>query len=244
MVEGDYPSGGTHRSEAPVEPSISMAPLDAGSPIMSSASSKTSNAATDQPKTEKPKNYTDQLKQDFDTIFESLSLSLPVNKAFLRSRWLDQILWMEAKAAQCRNNYQRLRLITILGGVIVPILVTLDLNDTRAQDHLKRLTIALSGAVAVTAAIEEFFQYGKRWYNYRRAAESLKAQGWHFFQLSGPYRQFEQHDGAFRAFAENIEEIIQRDVEIYVTQNQQEDQEKGQQSSKDKSNDDESHPVE
>jgi Protein of unknown function (DUF4231) len=106
--------------------------------------------------------------------------------------------------------------------VIVPILVTLNLNDQRIENYVKQATICISGAVAVTAAIEEFFQYGKRWYNYRRAAESLKSQGWHFFQLSGPYRQFNDHNEAFKAFAEHTEDIIKRDVETYVTQSQQE----------------------
>jgi hypothetical protein len=98
---------------------------------------------------------------------------------------------------------------------------------------LKGATIVLSGIVAVSSAVEEFFHYGERWYNYRRSAESLKAQGWQFFQLSGHYRPYKSHEEAFVVFADQVEEIIQRDVEVYVTQvarekKQTEEQEKAQ----------------
>lgn len=221
------------RTEAPVEPLTSPAPLTLDSPdanttaqasVTTPLASPVASPATTVPPTQpttQSQSYTEQLKQEFSTIFDSLTLSSPVHKAFLKSRWLDQILWMESKSSQCRDRHFRLRLITIIGGVIVPILVTLNLNDQRIENTVKQATIGISGAVAITAAIEEFFQYGKRWYNYRRAAESLKAQGWHFFQLSGPYRDFTDHNAAFKTFAENIEDIIQRDVETYVTQPQQ-----------------------
>jgi hypothetical protein len=165
-------------------------------------------------------NYTDQLKHEFNTIFATLALS-SVQTAFLKSRWLDQVLWMENKSASCRDRHFRLRLVTIVGGVIVPILVTLNLGNQKAQNALKATTIGISGLVAVTSAVEEFFQYGKRWYSYRRAAESLKAEGWQFFQLSGPYRTYTTHKDAFITFVDHIEDIIQRDVEVYVTQSQQ-----------------------
>ncbi|MDX2217102.1 MAG: DUF4231 domain-containing protein [Oculatellaceae cyanobacterium bins.114] len=233
MSDGD-------RTENPISTSIGSAPLDSASLSSGASSPASGNSSSSTPfnpiKTNKPKNYTDQLKDDFNAIFESLKLLSPVNAAFLRSRWLDQILWMEAKSSQCRDRHFRLRLATIIGGVIVPILVTLNVGNDRIQGYIKNGTILLSGGVAVTAAIEEFFQYGKRWYNYRRSAESLKAQGWHFFQLSGPYRTFTDHNEAFRTFAENIEEIIQHDVETYVTQNQQEKQGQGQQSVQDSNN--------
>jgi hypothetical protein len=31
-------------------------------------------------------------------------------KRFLRSRWLDQLSWLEGKAKQCQQRYYRLRL--------------------------------------------------------------------------------------------------------------------------------------
>ena len=159
--------------------------------------------------------YREFLKEDFGQLFNMLELN-DRQRHFLQSRWLDQVLWMEKKASQSRDRHYRLRLTAIVLGVIVPVLVGVDFGKF---DQAKRgVTIAFSVVVAASAAIEEFFHYGERWNHYRRTVESLKTQGWQFSQLSGPYNKFPTHKAAFGNFADQVEEIIQRDVEIYVTQ--------------------------
>jgi hypothetical protein len=86
------------------------------------------------------------------------------------------------------------------------------------QKVVKLLTVALSAIVTSSAAIDEFFGFSDRWYSYRRSVELLKSQGWQFFQLSGAYQEYKSHEMAFPVFAERIEAIIQRDVEVYVTE--------------------------
>lgn len=161
--------------------------------------------------------YTDQLKQEFSAMFENLNLT-PLQKQFLRSRWLDQILWMEGRAGRTQKFYYRLRLTTIVGGVIIPALVSLNINNQNAATALRWFTFGFSQIVAVSAATEQFFNYGERWRHYRRSVESLKTQGWQFFQLSGPYENYTSHEEAFRVFAGQVEDIIQKDVEVYSTQ--------------------------
>ena len=163
--------------------------------------------------------YTEFLKEDFKDLFEQLELT-QVQRKFLQSRWLDQVLWMEKKANLCRDRHYRLRLSAIILGVIVPILIGINVGDNnpRLRNAKEALTIGLSAIVAVSAAVEEFFHYGERWYHYRRTVESLKTYGWQFSQLSGRYANFPNHQEAFRDFSNQIEEIIQRDVEVYVTQ--------------------------
>lgn len=63
--------------------------------------------------------YREWLKQDLSGLIETLSLS-DLQKHFMRSRWLDQVLWMEGMTDQARDRYYALRLITIVGGLIVP----------------------------------------------------------------------------------------------------------------------------
>lgn len=165
----------------------------------------------------KKNDYAEFLKQDFGALFAQLELD-DVQRHFLRSRWLDQVLWMEKKAAFCRDWHYRLRLTAIVLGVIVPILVGIEFENNALSKTKRYITIGLSGMVAVSAAVEEFFHYGQRWQHYRRTVESLKTQGWQFSQLSGGYRDFPSHTVAFPVFSDQIEELIQRDVEVYVTQ--------------------------
>ncbi|MBE8998733.1 DUF4231 domain-containing protein [Nostoc sp. LEGE 12447] len=182
----------------------------------------------------KKDSYQEFLKEDFNKLFEGMNLG-DGQKHFLRSRWLDQVLWMEGKANLSRDRHYFLRITTIIGGVILPALVSLNINtnstlqvNERSRNIIIWSTFGLSQIVAISAAIEEFFHYGERWRHYRRTVESLKTQGWQFSQLTGPYRDYTSHQQAFNLFAGNVEDVIQRDVEIYSTQVIQEKKEEKQ----------------
>lgn len=164
-----------------------------------------------------PKNTPDheQLRMDMDKLIAMLELP-ELNKQFLRARWLDQLLWMENKAWSAVRWYYTLRLTTIVGGVIVPALVSLNLGENAAA-VIRWLTFAISLLVALSAAVEEFFHYGERWRHYRRTAELLKSEGWQFFELSGPYAN-QTHAQAYPAFAARVEEFSRHEVEVYITQ--------------------------
>jgi hypothetical protein len=161
------------------------------------------------------KAYRDALKADFDTMIGELRLS-ELRRRFLRARWLDQLLWVEDRADYNRRRYFFWRLITIIGGVIVPALVTVNLNGT-AGPGLTWATFAISLLVAVSAAVEGFFRYGERWRHYRRTAELLKTEGWQFLQLTGHYRRHAAHALAYPLFASRVEDILQQDVDAYIT---------------------------
>jgi hypothetical protein len=155
--------------------------------------------------------YREFLQQELGSLIDTLDLS-DLQKRFLRSRWLDQVLWMEGRADETRIWYYRLRLATIIGGVLIPVFVSLDMS------FLRYVSIILGIVVAISAAVEEFFHYGERWRHYRRTVELLKIEGWKFFQLSGSYSRYENHREAYPVFAARVEEIIQSDVDVYITE--------------------------
>ncbi|MTJ48433.1 DUF4231 domain-containing protein [Dolichospermum sp. UHCC 0259] len=187
--------------------------------------------------------YREFLKKDFGEIFDTLKLP-DLQRKFLNSRWLDQVLWMEAQAGKARNRYYTARIITIVGGIILPALVSLNFNNGKVRDILVLGTFGLSQVVAISAAVEEFFHYGERWRHYRRTVESLKTQGWQFFQLTGSYVIYKTHEEAFTSFAGQVEEIIQRDVEIYATQVVQEKKREDKNNENSINNDDQSDQLE
>ena len=170
----------------------------------------------DYPQQLKQVDYRQQLEQELGEMIDALDLS-ELQRHFLRSRWLDQVLWMEGRADRARDWYYRLRLTTIIGGVIIPALVSLNISGVVAS-VVGWITFGLSLVVAISAAVEEFFHYGDRWRHYRRTVEWLKTEGWQFFQLSGPYQPYESPAEAYPDFAARVEDVIQRDVEMYITQ--------------------------
>lgn len=167
--------------------------------------------------------YCERLKQDMSSLIDTLDLS-DLQKRFLRSRWLDQVVWMEDKTAEAQKWYYLLRLTSIVGGVILPALVSLDTScggTTKLSwtpPYINFITFIISLLVAISLAIEEFFNYGERWRHYRRTVESLKIEGWEFFQLSGGYKDFQNHNEAYQSFAARVEDILRHDVDAYISE--------------------------
>jgi Protein of unknown function (DUF4231) len=149
-------------------------------------------------------------------------------KDYVRDRWLGQIRWMDRKAKAAQKRYYALRLVTIVGGVVVPALVSLNVRQSHIAAGIGWTTFAVSLLVALSAAVEEFFHYGDRWRNYRLTAELLKAHGWQFAELAGVYVAYPTHEAAFRAFAGNVEGLFEHEAERYVTKVVQERQPKAQ----------------
>ena len=169
--------------------------------------------------------YQHYLKQEMSTLIELIDLS-ELQKRFMKSRWLDQVLWLEGRATKSRNRHYSLRLITIIGGVIVPALVSVNsanVRNLRLREIFGWTAFGLSQAVAISAAVEELFHYGENYRRYRNSAEAMKIEGWQFFQLSGPYQEATTHQEAYAVFAASVENIIQKDVEGYISQAAQAD---------------------
>jgi hypothetical protein len=168
----------------------------------------------------KKNTYNDYLKQEMSELIEEIELP-SLQKRFMKSRWLDQVLWLEGRATKSRSRHNTLRLITIIGGVLVPAVVSANSGNV-SQQNLKHLlgwtAFGLSQAVAISAAVEEFFHFGENYRRYRNTAENMKIQGWQFFQLTGPYKDAKSHEEAYVTFASNVENIIQQDVEGYISQ--------------------------
>lgn len=95
-----------------------------------------------------------QSKPDLAGLIEMLDLS-DLQKHFMRSRWLEQVNWMGAKAKKAQKRYFALRLTTIIGGVILPILVSLNFNNNlKAADAIRWLIISLGLVFAVSSGVE------------------------------------------------------------------------------------------
>jgi hypothetical protein len=162
--------------------------------------------------------YPDWLRDEFGSLIDKLNVD-DDRKRLLRSRWLDEVTWMERKANRARNGYYALRLTTVVGAVLVPALVSLSPSDQTLEDVVRVATWVVSLVVAITAAVEQFFHFGERWRSYRRTAEMLKTEGWLYLQLSGPYaRDGTTHADAYPEFALRVEELIQSDVDHFLTE--------------------------
>lgn len=142
-------------------------------------------------------------------------LDLPEReKLMIRSRWLDQVEWMETKANRARSRHYALRLTTVIGGILVPALISFSLGSSEHR-WLRWVTFGVSLVVAVAAAVEEVNHYGDLWRHYRRYAETLKIEGWQYFLRTGPYRRYRTHEAGLPVFTRRVEQMLLEDLAEY-----------------------------
>lgn len=163
----------------------------------------------------KKNSYQEYIKKEFTELINKLDLS-DLQKQFMKSRWLDQTLWLENQAGKTKQWSTRLRLMTIVGGVIIPALVSLNFNKNEVARYVGWATFGLSQMVAISAAVEEYFGFKDKHILYRQTAESLKSEMWKFVQLTGSYQQYSDHKQGYSTFAFRVEKFIQQDVQTIV----------------------------
>ena len=218
-IQGTQPtsSGSTAVIDAPASASGSQPTVQPGAPPANGVTEPGAGSGIGPP-SQRPDAAAPQTQGALAAQIERLALD-GLQKAYLRDRWLDQVTWLGRSARRNQRRHYTLRLITILGGVAIPALVGLEINNNSSADAIRWLTFALGLLVAAAAALEEFFRYGERWRHYRKHAELLKAEGWAFLQLVGPaYTNVNTHAAAFRTFVGRVEETMRQEVGVYITE--------------------------
>jgi len=159
----------------------------------------------------------EKLETTFKRLMENSDLE-PRQREFFEFRYLDQLTWMEGKARTAQRSYYRLRVVTIIGAVVVPALVSLNTLNGWHGTAAQIAAWIVSLVVAISAAIEGFFQFGQRWRNYRATAEQLKSEGWRFFEGAEPYGSSNGSlASVFGTFAHNVEDLFRKEVDTYIT---------------------------
>ncbi len=160
--------------------------------------------------------YREYLKTEFTELIDMLAMTEP-QKRFMKSRWLDQLLWFEGRAERASKWSSRLRLMNVVGGVMIPALVSLSFNNPLGhQIEIGWIAFGLSQMVAIGAAVEGYFRWADKYTEYRKTAELLKSEGWKFLQLSGSYQDYPDHIQAYSIFAARVEQFIQEDVQTFI----------------------------
>jgi hypothetical protein len=112
--------------------------------------------------------------------------------------------WYDGKATTSKRNYLRMRVATVVGGALVPVLINLDVTR-----HLNYLTTVISLAVVVLVSLESVYHFREQWKNYRSTEQSLAREYFYFSTGEGPYTKAEDPRSAFVLFVERVEHAIE-----------------------------------
>jgi hypothetical protein len=172
-----------------------------------------------------PPNRRKPLYERLSGVIDSLDMT-DDKKGWMRERWLEQVCWFDETAERANRRHSYLRVLAIAGGVLIPGLVSID-SASSAWEWVRPVAFVVSLMVAAAVGLDEFFHFGERWRHYRRTAELLKTEGWLFIEGGGDYRRLHRkdfHNHVFPRFATKVEELVKRDVEVYLTRIVQERQ--------------------
>ena len=157
------------------------------------------------------------LRADLSELIDSLSLT-ERRKHFLRSRWLESLLWMESAAQRSRRRYYALRLVIVVGAVTIPALVSINAVG-KTNSVVTWVTFAISLVVGVSAAVDGFFHFGDRWRHYRSIVEEMKTEGWDLHELSGVYAgDGTTHGALFPVFVKRVDTVLVRETQTYIAE--------------------------
>jgi signal transduction histidine kinase len=155
-------------------------------------------------------------REDLEKLIDGIEELAPYRE-FLKNRWIHMVLWWHSRSIGARWKYFTLRATMVVGGVMIPVLTTLNMLP-EWRDKVT-IVIAIVGAiVAGAAAWEGVANYGETWREKRRAAELLKVEGWQFLQLCGAYQQDQDYRTAFPRFASAVESMVAKEVGEYLAQ--------------------------
>src|SRR5271157_2243491 len=98
--------------------------------------------------------------------------------------------WYDKKSVTMKTKYLRMRALSVVGGSVVPVVVTL-----------------ISLCVVISISLENVFHYREQWKNYRSTEQLLGHEKFFFRTRVGRYHGISDED-AFRVLVERVEDAV------------------------------------
>lgn len=151
--------------------------------------------------------------KETNEIIDALTID-EFKKKQVRNNWLDSIILMEHLTSKHYKTYNYLNIITIVGGILIPVVINV-IPNTHLCSTL--VTTFLGVTVSVATGINQSYRFNDRWRHFRLIAEELKIEGERFFALGEKYQTFTSHENeAFKLFMTNVESIKENQIDTFM----------------------------
>jgi hypothetical protein len=158
--------------------------------------------------------------EEFNQIVEPLERDGKITSeqtAFLRNRWLKQVLWWQKRAVDDKRKYFRYSEVALIFSATTTALSGINLADLKEifGINISALILIFSLIVTIATGLEKLHQFGQVYMRKRRYAELLKILGWQFIQLTNGYEN-KLHRDVYPDFAKRVEDLIRDEIEGYA----------------------------
>ena len=156
--------------------------------------------------------------QDIHEIIDTLELSSDTNRKILKSRFFNEVRYYDARRDRVKKYYNAFRFIVTTGSILLPAILSIgQMDPEKLPTNFDQFSYWSSWAISLTVTacngFIQLFSLDKKYYDYAITSEQLKTEGWQFFQLSGKYVEFPDHEAAYRFFCKAIESIKRKQIE-------------------------------
>jgi hypothetical protein len=122
--------------------------------------------------------------------------------------------WYDRKCGPLKQQYLRIRALSVIGGALVPVLVNANFDFLRLGFDLAKVgATLLSLLVVIIVSWDSVFQYGKQWKNYRSTEQFLRQEANLFKFHAGFYAELDAAK-AFKIFVERVENAIAQENSV------------------------------
>jgi hypothetical protein len=151
-------------------------------------------------------------------IINSLQLKSETDKHILKSRFLYEVLNYDARRNHTKKYYNGFRFTVTVGSILLPAILSIGQMDPEKLpanfDNISYWSAwSISLMVTICNGFLQLFSLDKNYFELAITSEQLKTEGWQFFQLSGKYDEYPDHEAAYRPFCKSIENIKRKQVE-------------------------------
>ena len=156
--------------------------------------------------------------QDLHEIIDTLELSSDTNRKILKSRFFNEVRYYDARRDRVKKYYNAFRFIVTTGSILLPAILSIgQMDPDKLPANFDQISYWSSWGISLTVTacngFIQLFSLDKKYYDYAITSEQLKTEGWQFFQLSGKYVEFPNHEAAYRFFCKAIESIKRKQIE-------------------------------
>ena len=151
-------------------------------------------------------------------IITNLKLKTKTDNSILKSRFLAEVLTYEQRKNHTKKYYNIFRFIVTTGSILLPAVLSLgQMDPAKLPKNFDNISYwcswMLSLSVTASNGFLQLFSLDKNYFEYAITTEQLKTEGWQYFQLSGKYEDYEDHEEGYRPFCKSIENIKRKQVE-------------------------------
>lgn len=162
------------------------------------------------------------IKPHLQNIINDLQVE-DYQKKIIEQRYLKQVSLYDRKSRIAEFFYIFLSIFVTIATIILPALLSIQeihySNDEEIDKKFKMkiywTTWVISLLITISNGLVQFLNLHKQFISFNQTKEKLLSEGWHYFELSGNYKN-KTHSNAFIDFCEEVEKIkkLQVDKEL------------------------------